>query len=91
MLYQLQPNPVIAMNKAIASSYAISKQNALKELQQIKGLEDHHIYYASIAEVYFDLENKTEAKRFFKKALELTSSSYEQQLLISKISSCRIV
>jgi RNA polymerase sigma-70 factor (ECF subfamily) len=88
MLYQLQPNPVIAMNKAIASSYAISKQNALKELQQIKGLEDHHIYYASIAEVYFDLENKTEAKRFFKKALELTSSSYEQQLLISKISSC---
>ena len=88
MLYQLQPNPVVAMNKAIASSYAISKQNALKELQQIKGLEDHHIYYASIAEVYFDLENKTEAKRFFKKALELTSSSYEQQLLISKISSC---
>jgi RNA polymerase sigma factor (sigma-70 family) len=37
MLYQLQPNPVVAMNKAIASSYAISKQNALKELQQIKG------------------------------------------------------
>ena len=88
MLYQLQPNPVVAMNKAIASSYAISKQNALKELQQIKGLEDHHIYYASIAEVYFDLENKTEAKKFFKKALELTSSSYEQQLLLSKISSC---
>jgi RNA polymerase sigma-70 factor (ECF subfamily) len=88
MLYQLQPNPVVAMNKAIASSYAISKQNALKELQQIKGLEEHHIYYASIAEVYFDLENKAEAKKFFKKALELTSSSYEQQLLISKINSC---
>ena len=88
MLYQLQPNPVVAMNKAIASSYAVSKQNALKELQQIKGLEDHHIYYTSIAEVYFDLDNKAEAKKFFKKALELTSSSYEQQLLISKISSC---
>jgi len=88
MLYQLQPNPVVAMNKAIASSYAISKQNALKELQQIKGLESHHIYYASIAEVYFDLDNKEEAKKFFKKALELTSSSYEKQLLISKISDC---
>ena len=88
MLYQLQPNPIVAMNKAIASSYAISKQNALEELQQIKGLENHHIYYASLAEVYFDLDNKEEAKRFFKKALELTSSSYEQQLLMNKISSC---
>jgi len=88
MLYQLQPNPVVAMNKAIASSYAISKQNALEELQQIKGLENHHLYYATLGEIYFDLENKIEAKKFFTKALELTSSSYEQQLLISKISSC---
>jgi RNA polymerase sigma-70 factor (ECF subfamily) len=88
MLYQLQPNPVVAMNKAIASAYAISKQNALDELHQIKGLENHHLYYATLGEIYFDLENKTEAKKFFTKALELTSSSYEQQLLLSKISSC---
>ncbi|HEV8273456.1 MAG TPA: sigma-70 family RNA polymerase sigma factor [Chitinophagaceae bacterium] len=88
MLYQLQPNPVVAMNKAIASAYAISKQNALDELQRIKGLENHHLYYATLGEIYFDLENKTEAKKFFTKALELTSSSYEQQLLLSKISSC---
>jgi predicted RNA polymerase sigma factor len=76
------------MNKAIASSYAISKENALKELQQIKGLEDHHLYYVSIGEVYFDLENKSEAKKFFEKALELTSSAYDQQLLITRISNC---
>jgi RNA polymerase sigma factor (sigma-70 family) len=87
MLYQLQPNPVVAMNKAIASAYAINKQNALYELRQIKGLEHHHLYYASIGEIYFDLENKT-AKKFFEKALKLTSSGYEQQLLINKISNC---
>ena len=88
MLYQLQPNPIVAMNKAIASSYAVSKQNALKELQEIKGLEDHHLYYVSIGEIYFDLENKPEAKKFFEKALELTSSGYDKQLLINRISSC---
>jgi len=88
MLYELQPNPIVAMNKAIASSYAISKQNALKELQQITGLEDHHLYYASIGEIYFDLENKPEAKKFFEKALELTSSGYDQQLLMTRISNC---
>ena len=88
MLYQLQPNPVVAMNKAIASAYAINKQNALNELQQIKGLEHHHLYYASIGEIYFELENKDEAKRFYQKALGLTSSGFEQQLLISKINNC---
>jgi len=88
MLYQLQPNPVVAMNKAIASAYAINKQNALNELQQIKGLENHHLYYASIGEIYFDLENKPEAKKFYQKALDLTSSAYEQQLLKSKINNC---
>jgi RNA polymerase sigma factor (sigma-70 family) len=88
MLYQLQPNPVVAMNKAIASAYAINKENALNELRQIKGLENHHLYYASIGEIYFDLENKPEAKKFYQKALDLTSSVYEQQLLKSKINNC---
>src|SRR4030095_4898915 len=91
MLYQLQPNPVVAMNKAIASAYEINKQNALDELRQIKGLENHYLYYASIGEIYFDLQNKTEAKKFYQKALEFTSSAHDQQLLISKINSCEVV
>ena len=89
MLYQLQPNPIVAMNKAIASAYAISKQNALNELQQIKGLEQHHLYYASIGELYFEMENTSEAKKFYQKALEFTSSVPMQQLLQSKINSCQ--
>ena len=88
MLYQIQPNPVVAMNKAIASAYAISKQNALKELRQIKGLEEHHLYYATLGEIYFDLENRSEAKKCFTRALYLTSSGLEQQLLINKIKNC---
>lgn len=91
MLYQLQPNPIVAMNKAIVSAYAINRQNALDELQQIKGLENHYLYYASIGEIYFELQNKAEAKKFYQKALEFTSSGPDQQLLISKINSCQVV
>ena len=58
LLYQLQPNPVVAMNKAIASAYAISKQTALDELHQIKGLEHHHLFYATIGEMYLGLDQK---------------------------------
>ena len=91
LLYDLQPNPIVAMNKAIASAYAISKQNALNELQKIKGLEHHHIYYASIGEIYFELQNIAEAKEFYQKALTFTTSAHEQQLLLNKINSCASV
>ncbi|MEO5562274.1 MAG: sigma-70 family RNA polymerase sigma factor [Chitinophagaceae bacterium] len=87
-LYQLDPGPIIALNKAIASAYAISRENALKELMEIKGLEQYYLYYASAGEMYLDLNKKEEAKSCFEKAMRLTSSISEQQLLLEKISQC---
>lgn len=88
LLYRMQPGPVIALNKAIASVYAMSKQHALEQLQQIKGLEQHHLYHASLGEMYFELEEKALAKKYFEKAFELTGSQTERQLLLQKISLC---
>lgn len=88
MLYQLQPNPIVAMNKAIASAYAISKQNALEELQRVRGLEQHHLYHATMGELYFELENKEKAKDCYSRAFQLTGSHTEKQLLLDKISHC---
>ncbi|MDZ4795638.1 MAG: sigma-70 family RNA polymerase sigma factor [Bacteroidota bacterium] len=88
LLYQVQPGPIVAMNKAIASAYSVSKQKALEELQQIKGLEQHHLYYASIGEMYLELEEKAAAKTYFEKAYTLTASTTEQQLLLKKIGLC---
>jgi predicted RNA polymerase sigma factor len=87
-LYQLQPGPIVALNKAIASAYAISRENALNELLNIKGLEKYYLYHASAGEIYFELDRKEEAKRYFRQALRLTNSISEQQLLLEKISRC---
>jgi RNA polymerase sigma factor (sigma-70 family) len=88
MLYRLEPGPIVALNKAIASAYAISRENALKELFNIKGLEKYYLYYASAGEMYLDLDKKNEAKTYFEKALQLTGSLSEQQLLLDKIKKC---
>jgi len=88
MLYNLQPNPVVAMNKAIASAFAFSRQQALDELQEIKGLEQHHLYHASVGEMHFELNKKKEARAHFEKALALTTSESEKQLLKEKINHC---
>lgn len=88
LLYKVQPTPIVAMNKAIASAYASNRQKALEELQQIKGLEQHHLYYASIGEMYLELEEKAAAKTYFEKAYSLTHSPAERKLLLSKINLC---
>jgi len=88
LLYKEQSSPVVAMNKAIASAYAVSKQNALAELKEIKGLEKYYLYHTSIGDIYYELHNKQEAKRSYETALHLTTSQQEQQLLMSKIGSC---
>ena len=91
MLYQLQPTPIVAMNKAIASSYAINKEMALDQLLNIKGLENYYLYHTSIGEIYFELQNKQQAKKFYEAALQLTASHPEQQLLKDKIMNCGAV
>jgi len=87
-LYKLQPAPVVALNKAIASAYATSKENALEQLLKIKGLENYYLYHTSVGELYFELQNKKMAKKFYETALHLTTSKQEQQLLKDKISHC---
>jgi len=91
ILYQLQPAPIVALNKAIASAYAIGRENALEQLLQIKGLENYYLYHTSLGEIYYELHDKDKAKTFYENALRLTTSRQQQQLLISKINNCDTV
>jgi len=90
-LYQVQPVPIVALNKAIASAYAVSKEQALEQLLKIKGLEGYYLYHTSIGEIYFELKNKMKAKQSYEIALQLTTSHQEQKLLKKKIDSCEAV
>ena len=76
------------MNKGIASGYAISKQHALEELHKINGLDNHHLYFACLGELYLDMKEPYKAKEQFEKALHLTTSIAEKQFLAEKIRLC---
>jgi len=91
ILYEMQPIPIVALNKAIASAYAIGKEDALKQLLEIKGLENYYLYYTSLGEIYYELLDKGMAKTFYEKALKLTTSRQEKQLLLAKIHGCETV
>ncbi|MBD0328350.1 MAG: sigma-70 family RNA polymerase sigma factor [Pyrinomonadaceae bacterium] len=88
LLAHHHPTPFVLLNKAIAASYAVSKEAALVQLQQLKGLENYYLYHTAIGEIYFDLHCKKEAKQHYSKALSLTKSLAEQQLLQEKLQDC---
>ena len=83
-----RPTPIVLLNKAIAASYAVSKEVALEELQLIKGLQNYYLYHTAIGEIYFDLRCKKDAIQYYQKALLLTKSTAERQLLQEKIKAC---
>lgn len=87
-LYNLQPNPIVALNKAIAAAYACDKQTALSQLLAINELQQYYLYHTSVAEIYYELDNKAAAKAYYEKALQLTTSQKEQQFLVNKIQKC---
>jgi|SRR5688572_30216079 len=88
ILHRHHPTPIIALNKAIATAYAFDKDMALEELQQVKGLSNYYLYHTAIGEIYFEKGEKGKASIHYQKALSLTSSSAEQQLLLEKIAAC---
>ncbi|HYC28581.1 MAG TPA: DUF6596 domain-containing protein, partial [Chitinophagaceae bacterium] len=87
-LYRIQPTPVVGLNKAIALAYAKDASSALQELHLITELDDYYLYHTALGEIHYECGNRTSAKAAFEKALELTTSRKEQQLLQEKIKNC---
>jgi RNA polymerase sigma-70 factor (ECF subfamily) len=87
-LYEMKPNPMVELNKAIALGYARSPEEGLAALMKIKGLESHYLYLSAIGNFYLMKEEKKSAKKYFSEAMSRTHSSSEIELLKQKIMSC---
>ena len=53
----------------------------------LKGLENYYLYHTSIGEIYFEMNEKTMARKSYEKSMHLTNSQQEKQLLKYTISS----
>lgn len=88
MLYQLQPSPVIALNRIIVISELYGPQQALQQLNDIKQLhtlKNFYLLYAVLGDLHVRLNEKEKACDYFKQALELTESQTEKKLLQQKM------
>jgi RNA polymerase sigma-70 factor (ECF subfamily) len=89
MLYKLlsgiKNDPIVELNKAVAMSFAHGPKEGLEYLKTIKGLESNSIYEAALGDCYARLNDHRTALMHYNKAITLTHSSSEIELIKNKI------
>jgi RNA polymerase sigma factor (sigma-70 family) len=87
LLMTIKTSSVILLNRAIALAQVQGPEAALSELQKLQGMEKYYLYHATLGELYKEIRDTQTAKSHFEKAIELTNSTAEKELLIRKMSS----
>jgi RNA polymerase sigma factor (sigma-70 family) len=86
-LQQLAPSPVVLLNRAVATRYAMGAEQALAEIEPLSAdLADYHLFHALRAALLAALGRDAEADQVRKRALELAANPAERDLLTRGLS-----
>lgn len=81
-------SPIVALNRCLVIAEVEGCEKAIEELKKIKNLSENCHYNTSLGEMYLKIGKKEEARTLFGKALALTSSNAETELIRRKIKIC---
>jgi len=86
-LYLVTPSPVVLLNRAVATRFAIGPQAALAEVEPLAGeLGDYRLYHAVRAELLTELGRPEQARAANERALALAANPAERELLARRLS-----
>ena len=78
-LLDLQPSPVVALNRAIAVGLSDGPERALELLEAIEGLDDYYLLHATRADFLRRLGRP--AQEAYERAIELAPTEVERDFL----------
>ncbi len=84
-LEQLDPSPVVALNRAVAVAMADGPRAGLALLDGISGLDQYHLFHSARAELLVRADDPSRARAAFRTARELAPSPAEQRHLDRRI------
>ncbi|MGH3211759.1 MAG: RNA polymerase sigma factor [Trebonia sp.] len=86
-LQQLAPSPVVLLNRAVATKYAIGAEQALAEIEPLSAdLDGYHLFHALRAALLAALGRDAQADQVRARALELAANPAERDLLARGLS-----
>ena len=81
------PSPVVRLNRAVATRFAIGPQAALAEVEPLAGeLDGYRLWHAVRAELLTDLGRHEQARAANERALALAANPAERELLTRRLS-----
>jgi RNA polymerase sigma factor (sigma-70 family) len=82
----LAPSPVVRLNRAVATRFALGPQAALAEVEPLAGeLDGYRLFHAVLAELLADLGRLDEAGAANERALALAANPAERELLTRRL------
>jgi RNA polymerase sigma-70 factor (ECF subfamily) len=87
-LEELQPSPVVALNRAVAVAMAQGPERGLElidTLSQGKDLENYHLLHAARADMHRRMGRNEEAAKDYQKALRLATNESERRFLQRRV------
>lgn len=86
-LHEFTPSPVVRLNRAVASRFAIGPEAALAEVDPLAAdLDGYRLFHAVRAELLSDLGRPDEARSANERASALTANPAERELLARRLS-----
>jgi RNA polymerase sigma-70 factor (ECF subfamily) len=91
-LLEMQPSPVVALNRAIAVAMEKGPDAGIAAIESIDSrdsLRDYPLLYATLGELWLRSGDNARAAEQFERALALPSTMPEKRFLLRKLESCR--
>jgi RNA polymerase sigma-70 factor (ECF subfamily) len=81
LLEQLQPSPIVSLNRAVAVAMAQGPREGLALVDQLTGLDNYHLLHSARADLLRRMGSAGEAAKAYRQALELVSNDSERRYL----------
>jgi RNA polymerase sigma-70 factor (ECF subfamily) len=92
MLQQLQPSPIVQLNRAVAVAMAQGPRTGLQLIDGLAAsndLEDYHLLHAARADFLRRMSDFPEAEKSYQRALELATNESERRYLQRRLKEVR--
>jgi RNA polymerase sigma-70 factor (ECF subfamily) len=80
-LGELEPSPVIELNRAVAVAMAEGPHHGLDLVDRIEGLDEYHLFHSARADLLRRVGDPDGARREYARALELATNEAERTFL----------
>jgi RNA polymerase sigma factor (sigma-70 family) len=86
-LQTMTPSPIVQLNRAIATRFAVGPEAALAEVEPLAAeLDDYRLFHAARAELLAAVGRTAEAKAANERALALAANPAERELIARRLS-----